>query len=172
MIVCRTKHSSGENTAQFVCSECGKSLCNKLTLLRHMERRHTPKSDNKDYSCELCGDLFNFEWQLKNHLASHKRLKKRRDLMCQTCKRSFVTDKDLSDHVCKHYSCDICDTKFLRERNLNFHKRLHAGETIYNCNKCEAIFATKRRLNSHKNTTHSDKKKWVCSSCPRAFKTR
>ena len=114
--------------------------------------------------------MFDFDWQLKNHLAKHKNSKKK-GFPCKTCFRSFIDKKTLLDHVCKHYTCDICDTKFQRERDLKIHKRMHSGENVYNCDICEALFRSKKGLNSHKITTHSDLKKWACKECHRAFKT-
>ena len=162
----RKKHK-GE---KFVCSECGKSLCNKISLERHINSRHTQRSGEKDYSCDVCGVLFDFDWQLKNHLTKHKNQNKK-GFSCKTCFRTFTNKDSLLDHVCKHYTCNICEAKFLRERNLKLHKRIHSGENVFDCDMCEALFVTKKRLNSHKSTTHSDLKKWTCKDCPRAFKT-
>ena len=111
-----------------------------------------------------------FDWQLKNHLTKHKNSNKK-GFSCKTCFRTFTNKDSLLDHVCKHYTCNICEAKFLRERNLKLHKRIHSGENVFDCDICEALFVTKKRLNSHKSTTHSDLKKWTCKECPRAFKT-
>ena len=108
---------------------------------------------------------------LRSHLTVHKTDKATRDFQCSTCSRSFYTEDKRASHVCKHYSCETCNMKFVKERNLKLHKRIHSGETIFSCPQCEALFEKKKQLNSHKNITHNERRKYACGECTKAFKT-
>ena len=44
--------------------------------------------------------------------------------------------------------------KFVYIRNLEFHKREHAGEVMFQCDMCEALFLKKNRLAEHKRFLH------------------
>ena len=75
----------------------------------------------------------------------------------------------MSAHVCKHHACEICGQKFLRVRNMEFHKRMHYGELIFSCELCESSFLTKKRLNEHVNYQHKRDKKYKCEICDKRF---
>lgn len=164
----RMKHSMNEKTI-VKCTECDKAFSNKKSLLRHKESHNLPES--MEFSCDICGDLFAFEWQLKGHLARHKQAKRPRGFPCENCGRSFRSETESSRHICKHYSCDNCEMTFLRERNLKFHKRIHDGQTVYSCDECEGLFGSRKRLTAHKSVTHTDHRNWKCGECPKAFKS-
>ena len=92
-------------------------------------------------------------------------------LRCPTCKRTFYNKHEMGTHICKHYSCDICGEKFLRARNLGFHKRMHMGEALYSCDQCESMFLKKKRLSDHIRTVHQQKKH-QCDICEKFFQSK
>ena len=62
---------------------------------------------------------------------------------CDTCKRAFANAEEYGLHMCKHYGCDMCQESFMTKRNLEIHKRYHAGEQIFSCDLCEALFVNR-----------------------------
>eukprot|EP00088_Acartia_fossae_P043259 TRINITY_DN4555_c0_g1_i10.p1 TRINITY_DN4555_c0_g1~~TRINITY_DN4555_c0_g1_i10.p1 ORF type:complete len:523 (+),score=75.85 TRINITY_DN4555_c0_g1_i10:209-1570(+) len=152
-----------------LCTDCGKKFRCPSELNLHREKIHMPQI--KTMSCEFCGKTFSHQESLRNHLRTHRE-KKKPEYLCSTCNRAFFKEKERAAHICKHYSCDECDMKFVQERNLKLHKRTHAGETMLSCPLCEALFERKKNLNNHKNQTHSETRRFACTECPKAFKTR
>ena len=75
----------------------------------------------------------------------------------------------MGSHICKHFSCDLCDKKFVRIRNLQYHKREHAGEIMFPCDMCEGLFDKKKRLCEHKRFVHRGVKRYKCELCPKEF---
>ena len=71
--------------------------------------------------------------------------KRLRTIQCETCKRNFFDVVEYGSHVCKHFTCDMCDMSFVVERNLKKHKRVHEGENFFNCDMCESMY-TKRYI--------------------------
>ena len=88
---------------------------------------------------------------------------------CSSNIRAFTSEEELGSHVCKHYSCDICDKRFVQGRNLELHKREHAGETMYQCDLCEALFDKKKLLGSHRRFLHFRSKSFKCELCNKEF---
>eukprot|EP00088_Acartia_fossae_P026817 TRINITY_DN2758_c0_g1_i4.p1 TRINITY_DN2758_c0_g1~~TRINITY_DN2758_c0_g1_i4.p1 ORF type:complete len:805 (-),score=130.43 TRINITY_DN2758_c0_g1_i4:119-2533(-) len=157
------QHKKIHSTENLDCTICDISFQNRKAYLKH-KRSH--RSIEKTFSCEHCGMTFGRTSHLKTHMKIHIVGEK---LKCLTCKRTFFDKKEMGSHVCKHHGCDICGEKFLRARNLEFHRRMHFGEAVFSCSQCESLFLTKKRLTEHVNHQHKKEKKYVCEICDKRF---
>ena len=75
---------------------------------RHLSRHRKKVHGEKKYSCEECGEKFDFRTNLKRHL------------------RTYSGEK--------HFSCDICGRAFGLKEALDSHLKIHTGEkphTVY-----------------------------------------
>ena len=158
------QHKKIHSTENLICHQCDVSFNERKTYLTHMRSHRT--SAEKTASCEHCGMTFGRTSHLKTHMKIHIVGEK---LKCDVCRRTFFDKKEMGSHVCKHHACDICGAKFLRARNLEFHKRMHFGTVVFSCTQCESLFLTKKRLNEHVNHQHKKEKKYVCDVCDKRF---
>ena len=129
-----------------------------------MNALHPEELQLKKVFCELCGVTV---CNLKDHIKKRHTTK----LKCGTCKRGFTGEDELNSHVCKHFTCDICDEKFILFKNLNLHKREHAGEIFHHCDFCEGLFRTRKRFLAHRRHNHTNppEKSFACDMCDKAF---
>ncbi|XP_052746161.1 zinc finger protein 260 isoform X2 [Bicyclus anynana] len=89
--------------------------------------------------------------------------------LCDIYKKPKKTVLDKNPHVkshtgAKHYSCETCNYKCLRKRDLLVHKRTHTGEKPYSCKTCNFKTAYKCHLVSHRRT-HTGEKPYSCETC-------
>ena len=147
------------------CLKCGIDFEDRISYRSHMRSHRGENRKQKNFTCETCGQNFVSKFSLWKHNKIHEGGK----LRCETCGCSFYDEKDMGQHVCKHFACQICDMKFLRAKNHKLHARMHAGELIYQCDLCEALFDTKRKMNEHRRAIHIRGKKYKCDVCPKSF---
>ena len=136
----------------------------------HILKYHTPKEEQPQLTCEICGKVEPTQQFLRIHMNYHKN-RGERNYSCATCNRSFFSETDMANHVCKHFACDKCDMTFLFIRHLKVHEKQHEGHPVFSCHQCEALFLTKRKLNQHKSATHREGKNIACDECKKTFKT-
>ena len=162
------QHKKIHSIENLHCDDCNITFSCRKTYLKHTK---THRSNEKNASCDLCGKSFTRIAHLKVHLKKHLKVQKigGEKLKCDTCKRSFFDKKEMGAHVCKHHSCDICDMKYLRARNLRLHKRMHLGEVLYPCDLCESLFLNKKRRREHFRDYHKNERKHKCSICDKRF---
>ena len=120
----------------------------------------------KKVVCELCGKDFT-----ATSLYAHIKICQTTKLKCTTCKRSFVGEKELKSHVCKHFSCNLCDQQFMMVRNLELHKLEHNGEEFFHCDFCEGLYRTRKQYLAHRRESHTNPrdKNHKCEKCDKEF---
>jgi len=160
-------HKKEMHGDEHICLECGISFKTKDHLTNHMKNHCL-------WVCELCGKNFAkktlFDQHVRKHMSQNKlNGRSRRTVICNTCSRTFYSEEHLRTHVCKHHECDVCHQKFLKYKNLKYHKMIHAGYEMFSCDQCEALCQNRRRLNEHKRNTHNATRKYSCDICPKAF---
>jgi len=154
-----------------MCPECGKMI-HFSSLKRH---RLIHMSSHR---CDQCGTRCVSQEALEAHIKKHQEdpnyCKKRlRTIQCDTCKRNFFDVVEYGSHVCKHFACDLCDMKFVVERNLKKHKRIHAGETFFTCDMCEALYTKRKELQRHMRNAHDpSQRKYKCDVCGKCYLTK
>ncbi|XP_075062418.1 uncharacterized protein LOC142151044 isoform X2 [Mixophyes fleayi] len=182
-----------DSTAQtddkiFTCSECGKCLTRKLSLVAH-QRIHTGE---KPFTCSECGKCFTHKSYLVEHQTTHtvetrftcsecgKCFKRKLSLVrhqrihtgekpfrCSECGKCFTYKSSLVEHQSIHrgeFTCSECGVNFARKIYLVAHQRTHTGEKPFTCSECGKCFTHKAYLVKHQRT-HTGEKPFTCSEC-------
>ena len=75
----------------------------------------------------------------KNLLIEQSSQDGKRDLKCESCRRSFTDISNLRKHVCdihkraKGHECEVCGKSFSLKGNLTKHLLIHKGIKSYKC---------------------------------------
>ena len=102
-----------------VCPECGEKFFNLNTFRCHVNRH----SDTRPFACEVCGQCYLTNRDLKNHRRVHTVPYK-----CKLCERRFSSKDCLDDHLRKHagekMDCRfLCGSSYLDRRNRDRHEK-------------------------------------------------
>lgn len=143
------------------------------------------QTEQKRYSCDVCGASFLSEETLNAHVdSSHK---KTRAYKCNECGRTFNRLYHLKRHVMIHPNgnelldsiipdtnevCKICGQVFPKRYQLKAHiAEVHSTEPMYECSVCGLHFKTNHILKQHFKKFHSDEKKksYKCEYCDAEF---
>ena len=145
--------------------------------------------------CHVCGEGFNSNVELQNHLINHQRLA--RWLSCPWCKKAFnefiefqehekahdgkyicceclhgcESYKELSAHVKTHkFNCPVCKQETNSRDKLAFHMKIIHGQEIslFRCGVCPAAFCEEIEYQAHFNEDH--RLKIRCKICCVGFK--
>ncbi|XP_061148121.1 LOW QUALITY PROTEIN: fez family zinc finger protein 2 [Syngnathus typhle] len=125
---------------------------------------------NKNFTCEVCGKVFNAHYNLTRHMPVHTGA---RPFVCKVCGKGFRQASTLCRHKIIHtqekpHKCNQCGKAFNRSSTLNTHVRIHAGYKPFVCEFCGKGFHQKGNYKNHK-LTHSGEKQYKCSICNKAF---
>lgn len=124
---------------------CGKKLSSKGSLRLHKWKKHKEKVQ---FSCDLCGDKFDFQKEVIKHRNSTHRQEDGR-FSCGMCSKRFIEYHSLSIHLKNHHnkqqetegsnkSCTDCHESFDSEEG-KFMEILHyifheiTGKTCVPC---------------------------------------
>uniref|UniRef100_A0A6P7F1L2 Zinc finger protein 2-like n=1 Tax=Diabrotica virgifera virgifera TaxID=50390 RepID=A0A6P7F1L2_DIAVI len=173
----------------WACKICKKEFREKELLLEHYEM-HKNITDqlgdivenddaydisSTEVSCPICMTTYNNIAKYKRHVANkHQPI----DHHCDTCKRTFQDDFNLSIHNAKHnqdpelYECVICkkfqtkDTRTLYEHIF----KVHVKEEM-DCDECGKAFLSKKWFEDHKifHVIFNKRDTYKCSRCKSTF---
>lgn len=119
------------------CDECDSYRTDTLHKLRLHKQIH---SDDKPYTCDVCGKGFRQISQMRNHQTIHS---EHRDTdpakwyttkECEVCKRVFANQKCMKVHMLavhakvRPFMCTHCGYTTTRKAMLQLHFRTHTGE--------------------------------------------
>ncbi|CAH2980170.1 unnamed protein product [Chilo suppressalis] len=135
------------------------------------------------HSCDICGKIFQFRYQLIVHRRYHGESK---PFTCQVCGSAFANLVELSKHGKCHlagdpaerhtkrmtqdkpYACTTCHKTFSRKEHLDNHVRSHTGETPYRCEFCAKTFTRKEHMVNHVRK-HTGETPHRCELCKKSF---
>ena len=184
------------------CDFCGNCYTREDTLKQHVKLTH---SESLHYvKCKDCGKAFSskrsLQYHLKDcssrsgcHVVSSKDALQKATKKCKfCCRRTFVSNKELYDHMTSHlfdnngdqqkvvlklksmleskdYKCNHCGACFNRHYDLCLHQRFHAGHAVFKCEYCKSTFENFKLLKEHM-IRHPEKIR--CEFCERSFSRR
>lgn len=183
-------------SSSFECSLCNKSLCNKWTLMRHVEKciEFGAKREIRLF-CKACDKEFASRDSYRKHLWRHDKKDQQKPFKCDRCSKAYTTQKTLKEHfkvniLTFHFvlriksfiflqanhelkdesklRCTECDKTFKTEKCLNNHIRLHTKIGTYICPVCGKIMNTSGNLSNHL-LIHSKAKEFTCDICAKSF---
>lgn len=95
-----------------------------------------------------------------------------RSFKCPHCEKGFTSNYALKSHLQVHenrpsaFSCDVCDKKFRRLKNLVLHQKRHMQQYVVKCNECDQGFVCQGDYIQHLRNRHEvDRERVVCFIC-------
>jgi uncharacterized Zn-finger protein len=162
--------------------KCAFGSCDIIFTSPVMLKEHREKHYQAlQFSCEVCGAVFNFKVLLKRHVQQH-----------HTQERTFACDVLGCTYTCRipqllrshqktvHYSidctCHLCG-KIMKTNNLKNHMLSHYTETpgVYRClrRNCKLrLFQNGDELIKHTKEYHDVVKPFKCDVCGKCFATK
>ncbi|XP_024882148.1 gastrula zinc finger protein XlCGF57.1-like isoform X2 [Temnothorax curvispinosus] len=150
-----------------VCKFCNKKFRSRKSYWAHV-RTH---SDEKSYTCHICGKQFVQSGSLYYHLKHvHDGVKNH---TCDICGRSFAMKTAMEDHRRIHtgerpYVCHTCGKTFKTKASLYIHSKIHTDEFPYQCTYCAKRFRWRQQMLGHL-TVHTGEKNHMCDICGKGF---
>ncbi len=142
--------STGKASPQH-CMLCCVGLPSRKALAFYLKSIHP---QFKPYRCLDCMNAFNNSNNLATHWSNTHRKKV---VHCKHCTYTLQTKARMHLHMSIHttgFKCIQCGSKFLIQRALNCHLKLHEKHHEYPCATCGKIFATLSSKNIHTKGKH------------------
>ena len=115
-----------------------KSLRLHLVKAKCAPRGSSSNSDEEQFACHRCEDVFLERATLLRHLLFQ--CSRKQDLECSKCEKVFATDDDLAQHV---EACVVHNARFPPELSVG------GKETRIDCDQCGRTFISKNSLRQH-----------------------
>lgn len=136
-------------------------------LQSHIINRHSAKSREKPFVCQVCGKAERYEKNLQRHYDSvHEPGDRGVRYPCNECDQSFFRRRELTAHSFEHFngkvhSCLECGNMYKSKKELTNHVRTHSK-----LSSCSILKSQFFQLYSHRC------KEWPCPICNVVFQTK
>ncbi|KAM4567814.1 uncharacterized protein V3H82_012075 [Fundulus diaphanus] len=145
------------------CRICLTGFSSQEELKGHLSRTHF---EEQFYECDLCKRVFASLKECESHVQLHKCMV---NIVCETCGRSFRTEKSLARHRRKRclrsFKCTDCGETFAKKNALLKHSFSHLGLLPYTCIRCRCHFRLAKLYRQHK----CEPERIHCVACLREF---
>ena len=149
----------------YKCDKCDSNFTKMSDMNNHYKTSHDP------VKCDYCNETFSTVSTMLRHTYKHGALKYK----CEHCWKRFPFPSDRDTHMISHRKIKMhhcvhptCNKSYFWKGDLAAHAKVHK-KIIFKCSMCKYSTNDKRNLTSHMRT-HSDLKRYICSSCLKLFK--
>lgn len=160
----KVKNNFDQHQCRYQCAVCEKSFVRRDNLNQHINYVHQKWDISKLFTCDHCNRGFKYRKSLCCHMKQHMTVK---PLTCNICGEGFSVNNTYRQHMLTHggkVPCKICGKK-LKPSALYYHtKQTHEFLRKFVCSICPAAFKTRGDLSSH---LSCHEKKYVCGICDR-----
>ena len=107
--------------------------------------------------------------KLENEIQSKEKVNKNELDSCKYCEKKFLQQRSLKTHERIHtgekmHSCKYCEKKFSQQSLVKQHERIHTGEKPFSCKHCEKKFSQQHSAKEHERI-HTGEKPYSCKNC-------
>ncbi|XP_069673051.1 zinc finger protein 573-like isoform X5 [Periplaneta americana] len=154
-------HDENVQKYNIVCFYCGVCFSKKIELAIHVSSVHS----SSKLHCVECKETFQCEGLFSEHMRGHKELKESSSISlwsecvgsakeAGSCGVVTRTKKKCEQHLAatskKYFTCDMCGKIFTRHFDMKRHMDVHEPDRIYVCSECPKTFKSRGSLREHK----------------------
>lgn len=128
---------------------CNKKIMKKCWMIEHIQVHLNPDA----FHCAICKKSYSSARVLKEHHKEVHTPNEERQIKCETCLKSFATQRALSAHLMASHGsvpCPECNKLLASQGSLKKHMVMMHGEGEQHvCDVCARVFRTKQCFEKH-----------------------